>query len=71
LPGDEIRLPGGTKSLKKLMIDRKIPKHLRDTIPVAADEQGVLAVYAIGTNLARTDGSVYTLMFEERSENAD
>ena len=71
LPGDEIRLPGGTKSLKKLMIDRKIPKHLRAAVPVAADEQGVLGVYSIGTNLARTDGSIYTLMFEKRSENAD
>jgi len=51
--GDTIRLQGGTKSLKKLFIDRKIPAHYRGRIPVIADERGVLAVYGIGTNLDR------------------
>ena len=51
--GDALRLPGGTKSLKKLFIDRKIPAYLRDRIPVLADEEGVLAVYEIGVNLDR------------------
>lgn len=53
LSGDTIRLSGGTKSLKKLFIDRKIPAHLRETIPVVADEIGVLGVYGIGPNLDR------------------
>ena len=48
--GDSIRLPGGTKSLKKLFIDRKIPAAHRDRIPVLCDEAGLLAVYGIGTN---------------------
>ena len=52
--GDSIRLPGGSKSLKKLFIDRKIPASQRDTIPVIADEQGILGVYGIGPNLDRT-----------------
>ena len=52
-PGDSMRLPGGTKSLKKIFIDRKIPAHLRQRIPVIADEQGVLCVYGIGVNLDR------------------
>ena len=51
--GDELRLPGGTKSLKKLMIDRKIPAARRDRIPVLADEKGVLAVGGIGVNMDR------------------
>ena len=51
--GDEIRLPGGTKTLKKLFIDRKIPASLRNTIPVVCDEQGILGVYGIGVNLDR------------------
>ena len=51
--GDTIRLPGGTKSLKKLFIDRKIPAHLRSAVPVIADEQGVIAVCGIGVNLDR------------------
>ena len=49
--GDEIRLPGGSKSLKKLYIDRKIPASQRHLIPVLADENGVLAVGGIGANL--------------------
>lgn len=51
--GDEIRLSGGTKLLKKLFIDRKIPAHQRLQIPVIADGKSVLGVYGIGVNLDR------------------
>ena len=51
--GDEMRLSGGTKSLKKLFIDRKIPAHLRSHIPVVADDAGVIGVYGVGVNLDR------------------
>ena len=51
--GDAIRLSGGSKTLKKLFIDRKIPASARSRIPVLADENGVLAVFGIGTNLDR------------------
>lgn len=51
--GDEMRLSGGTKSLKKLYIDRKIPASERDTIPVLVDALGVLAVYSIGVHADR------------------
>lgn len=54
--GDTIRLLGGTKSLKKLFIDEKIPAAERDAIPVLADEAGVLAVIGIGGNLDRLSG---------------
>ena len=65
-PGDSIRLSGGTKSLKKLFIDRKIPASRRDRIPVACDEQGILGVYGIGTNLDRAADSLpaVTIRFE-------
>ena len=56
--GDCIRLPGGTKSLKKLFIDRKIPASRRDRLPVICDEQGVLGVYSIGTNTDRAAGAL-------------
>ena len=52
--GDTIRLSGGTKQLKKLFIDRKIPAARRPNIPVLADDMGVLGVYSIGANLDRT-----------------
>ena len=51
--GDEIRISGGRKSLKKLFIDRKIPAFRRLEIPVVADDCGVLGVYGIGANLDR------------------
>ena len=51
--GDAIRLSGGSKSLKKLFIDRKIPASQRDRLPVIADEAGILGVYGIGVNLDR------------------
>lgn len=51
--GDKIRLPGGSKSLKKLFIDRKIPAAVREQIPVVCDETGILGVYSIGVNLDR------------------
>ena len=51
--GDEIRLPGGTKSLKKLFIDRKIPQKQRKLLPVIVDEGGILGVYGIGADVKR------------------
>ncbi len=51
--GDTIRLHGGTKSLKKLFIDAKIPVPKRDSVPVIADESGVLGVVGFGGNLDR------------------
>ena len=51
--GDFIRLKAGTKSLKKLYIDRKIPAAERGNIPVAWDEEGILGVCGIGVNLDR------------------
>ena len=56
-PGDSITRSGGTKSLKKLFIDRKIPAAERSRIPVAADETGVLGVCGIGGNLSRMEGA--------------
>ena len=51
--GDTIHLPGGSKSLKKLFIDKKIPAPQRAQIPVLADAQGIVAVYGIGPDRER------------------
>ena len=48
--GDSMRRSGGTKTIKKLFIDRKIPASQRHRIPVIADSRGVLAVYGFGSN---------------------
>ncbi len=55
MTGDTIRLPGGTKSLKKLFIDRKIPASQRSRIPVLCDEKGILAVHQIGVDTDRAN----------------
>ena len=51
--GDSIRLSGGTKSLKKLFIDKKIPAAQRMRIPVIADDGGIVGVYGFGPDLDR------------------
>ena len=66
--GDSIRLPGGTKLLKKLFIDRKIPAHLRRQIPVVWDEQGILGVYSVGVDRERAADALpaVTIRFDKR-----
>lgn len=52
--GDSIKLPGrGSKTLKKLLIDEKIPLVCRDFLPVLADDAGVLAVASFGPDVFR------------------
>lgn len=62
--GDTLRLHGGTKSLKKLFIDSKIPAAQREAIPVIADDMGVLGVYGFGANLDRV-GRTVRICFEK------
>lgn len=63
LSGDEIRLSGGTKSLKKLFVDRKIPASQRPMIPVIADDSGVLGVYGIGAHRDRIPEKLPAVQF--------
>lgn len=56
--GDTIRLPGGTKSVKKLFIDKKIPASWRPLVPIICDDLGILAIGGIGINLDRAAGSL-------------
>jgi len=48
--GDSVRLFGhsGTKTLKKLFIESRVPLRRRPLVPVIADDAGVLAVYGLG-----------------------
>lgn len=66
--GDEISLPrrGGTKTVKKLFIDEKVPRRERERIPVLADSRGVAAVAGFGpeqSRLAQPGQSAYELIF--------
>lgn len=44
---------GGHKTLKKLFIEKKIPKRIRESLPIIADSKGVIAVYSIGMDISR------------------
>ena len=67
--GDEMRLSGGTKSLKKLFIDRKIPAFLRQRMPVVVDETGIVGVYGIGADRGRKADALPALQIH--FENVD
>lgn len=49
--GDTLELPSGSRRVKKLLIDKKIPRHLRYSLPVIADETGPIAVYGLGMSV--------------------
>lgn len=53
--GDKIRLSdkSGSKTLKKLLIEKKIPADRRDKLIVIADKNGVIAVQDIGIDVSR------------------
>lgn len=38
--GDRVRTPGGTKTLKKLFLERRVPRSTRHRLPVLADASG-------------------------------
>lgn len=70
-PGDEITLPGGTKTLKKLWIDKKIPASLRNRIPVLADDAGVVAVWGIGPNRKRLADAGVEIRWEAKHKETE
>lgn len=52
--GDALCLPGGrTRTVKKLLIDHRLPRHLRQRLPVLADEGGIVALAGFGPDQAR------------------
>jgi tRNA(Ile)-lysidine synthase len=65
-PGDKLRTPGGTKSLKKLFVERRIPRSERHRLPVLADSAGrVLWVAGVGlASDAAPDPGEAALLFQ-------
>ena len=62
--GDTLRLRGGTRSVKRLFIDLKIPAAQRDQIPIACDEAGILGIPGIGVNLDRAAAELPAVTIE-------
>ena len=57
------------KSLKKLMIEKRIPKEKRDIIPVLCDNNKVIAVAEIGMDKrlsAKSDEKAFSVKLERR-----
>lgn len=70
LQGDSIMLSekSGTKSIKKLFIEKKIPAHMRDSVPIIADDAGPLAIPGIGCSVRvrpHQGDNVLNITFEE------
>jgi tRNA(Ile)-lysidine synthase len=65
-PGDRMRLAGGSKSLARLLIDRKVPREERDALKVLASGSQVLWAERIGVaadipaDVAEASGSTRT-----------
>ena len=56
------------KTLKKLFIEKKIPRDKREAVPVIADERGVIGVYGLGQDercVPVSGDTVYKITFEE------
>ncbi len=68
--GDEMRLPGGTKSLKRAFVDAKIPAHRRLMLPVLEDEAGILGVYGLGADQNRKAQQLPAVQFAFEKENS-
>lgn len=68
--GDKIAFckKSGHKTIKKLFIDRKIPRNKREVIPIIADKNGIICIYSIGCNVDRIQerGEILEIKFEER-----
>ena len=62
--GDELRLSGGCKSLKKRFIDKKIPAARRDRIPIFCDDADILAVGELGAQMDRRAPSLPAVRIE-------
>ena len=69
--GDRIRLSGGSKSLKKLFIDRKIPAWERSRIPVLTNGSDVVAVMGIGTDCRFREAPNWEIVFQKVFPSAE
>ena len=72
--GDKLALLGrnGTRSVKKWMIEAKIPRTERDRVPVLRDNRGILAVYGLGQGeraCARSGEPFYKITFRKLPED--
>lgn len=67
--GDALTLPvRRSKTVKKLFIDEKVPRWLRERIPLAADSGGVLALAGFGENTSHPRHGLVRFILREKEE---
>ena len=68
--GDRMQMDGGyTKTLKKLLIEQKIPRDRRELLPVLTDGERVIAVLGLGVSAdCRADGTGRALVITTETE---
>lgn len=68
--GDRMRMDGGyTKTLKKLLIEQKIPRDRREQLPVLTDGRRVIAVLGLGVSAdCRADAGERALVITTETE---
>lgn len=65
--GDKFTFSFGSKSLKKIFIDKKIPQNKRDFVPILEDKNGIIAVCFLGTDSKRIGQNNLEIHFRSNS----
>ena len=68
-PGDRMRLLGGTRKLQDVLVDRKVPRRLRDAMPVIA-VGGEVVWTPIGASAVAVPGRAYDVVARPLVESA-
>lgn len=63
VPGDRVRMPYGTKKLKKLFLERRLPREARDRTPVLVDARGAVLWIpgVVRADVAHPEGAEHVL----------
>lgn len=64
MPGDRLRTRAGTKSVKKLMIEERVPRGERSTRPVVVDSHGMVAWVAGSQRVAPVEPGTDTFVVD-------
>ncbi len=70
-PGDRLRFKGFSKPLKKFLIEKRFPAHLRDLIPVVEFNGEVVFIPELYTRRTGTDGDFVGVELERKAESPD
>lgn len=67
--GDGISMAFGTKNVKKYLIEQKIPKDLRDNLPIICNNKEILAVGDLcGAHMPQREGGHYRLICRRKEK---